>query len=419
MRSLIYLVAVLWSIPAVPATASDTQPPITLKQTIEHVLERSPALQGARYQANAAEARVRAARLPTPLSVKLEFENFAGSGDASGADIMETTLSLARVLELGNQPQLRGALSRREADLLRNEQDAERLDLLAKTTELFLSVVTNQERLDIARDTMKLVNHTLEVVERRFTAGKTPAAEHSRAIIEVARAEIALEHAQHQLAVSRLRLAASWGDTAAHFGKAEANLFALKDVEQFENLERLLDQNPDLVRFATAQRLAEARMRLARADRRPNVDVAGGVRYLRDSDDVALVLSASMPLGNRRRAAPAIEESEMLALAEPLGFEQRRVDLYATLFEIHQELLHSRTAVETLRRRVIPEAGRVLRDLEKGYALGRYSFLELLSAQRTLLDARLEAVSTATDYHRYQVEIDRLTGAELMTGATP
>jgi cobalt-zinc-cadmium efflux system outer membrane protein len=72
-----------------------------------------------------------------------------------------------------------------------------------------------------------------------------------------------------------------------------------------------------------------------------------------------------------------------------------------------------------LRRRIIPEAERALRDFEKGYALGRYSFLELLNAQRTLLGARLEAVQLAADYHRYQTQIDRLTGGGLMTGGTP
>ena len=419
MRSFIYILAMLWSMPGVSVTVYDTQPPITLKMTIENVLEHSPVLKGARYHANAADVRVRTARLPTPLSVKVELENFAGSGDASGTDIMETTLSMARALELGNQPALRGELAQQKADLLRNEQESQRLDLLTKATGLFLSVVTNQEQLDIAHDSMTLVNHTMDVVERRFKAGKTPAAEHSQAAIEVARAEIELEHAEHQLAVSRLRLAAAWGDTELRFGKAEANLFALNEVEHFENLQRLLDQNPDLARFATAQRLAEARMRLARADRRPNIDLAGGIRYLNDSDDAALVLSASMPLGSRRRAAPAIEESEILALTEPLAFEQRRLELHTTLFEIHQELMHSRTAVQTLRQRIIPEAERALRDLEKGYALGRYSFLELLSAQRTLLDARLEVVSTAADYHRYRLEIERLTGTDLLTGNIP
>jgi cobalt-zinc-cadmium efflux system outer membrane protein len=411
--------AMLWSLPGISATAPDTRPAITLQQTIERVLEHNPLLKGSRYHANAAEARIRAARLPTPLSAKVELENFAGSGRTEGTDAMEATLSLARVLELGNKTGLRGELAEQKAELLRNEQDSQRLDVLAETTGLFLSVVTDQERLIIARDAMALADHTLNVVERRFNAGRTPAAERSRAIIEAARIEIELEHAEHQLLVSRLKLAAAWGDTQPAFSRAEGDVFTLNRVADFENLERLLDQNPDLVRFATTERLAEAQTRLAQADRRPNVDIAGGIRYLNESDDVALVLSASMPLGSRSRAAPAIEESEMLTMVEPLAFEQRRLELYTTLFELHQELLHSRTAVETLRQRIIPEAERVLHDYQKGYALGRYSLLELLSAQRSLLDARREALSVAADYHRYHMEIDRLTGGRSMTGATP
>ena len=55
---------------------------------------------------------------------------------------------------------------------------------------------------------------------------------------------------------------------------------------------------------------------------------------------------------------------------------------------------------------------------EKGYAAGRYSFLELTEAQQLLIDLKLEVVITASDYHRYQIEIDRLTGAGLSTGPT-
>ncbi|MEE8342678.1 MAG: TolC family protein, partial [Gammaproteobacteria bacterium] len=75
--------------------------------------------------------------------------------------------------------------------------------------------------------------------------------------------------------------------------------------------------------------------------------------------------------------------------------------------------------VEILRRRIIPEANRALRDYEKGYNMGRYSFLELIDAQRELLNARLEAVTSAADYHRYRTEIDRLTGNRMTTGAMP
>ena len=54
-----------------------------------------------------------------------------------------------------------------------------------------------------------------------------------------------------------------------------------------------------------------------------------------------------------------------------------------------------------------------MRDYEKGYGVGRYSFLELTEAQSALLNSRLEAVMAAANYHRYRTEIDRLTGAHI------
>ena len=101
---------------------------------------------------------------------------------------------------------------------------------------------------------------------------------------------------------------------------------------------------------------------------------------------------------------------------EPLDYEQRRLTLYATLFEIYQELSHSFTAAETLRKRIIPDARRAMSEYELGYAAGRYSLLELTAAQRLLLDSRLEALVAAADYHRYRIEIDRLTGAAMTSG---
>jgi cobalt-zinc-cadmium efflux system outer membrane protein len=101
---------------------------------------------------------------------------------------------------------------------------------------------------------------------------------------------------------------------------------------------------------------------------------------------------------------------------EPFNYERQKIELYTGLFEVYQEMLHAYTAVQALREKIIPEAKHALRDYEKGYAAGRYSFLELTDAQQTLLDARLEIVMASANYHRYRVEIDRLTGARLSTG---
>lgn len=398
------------------ATEPAVREPLTLDEALVAVLENNPMLLAGDYQARAAAAKIRQARQSTPVHVKLELENFAGSGEFSGDDLLEATLSLGKVLELGNKAGLRGDIARNEAALLSNQKDAERLDLLAEATRRFIHVIVDQERLKIARDKLALAKRTTAIVDERIRVGKSPDTERRRVRIAVARAETELEHAEHELATSRLKLATQWGHTEPRFPSARAALFELNPLGSFDALAQLLERNPDLARYASEQRLAEARLRLAQSRRRMDIELSGGVRYFNVTDDSALVLSVNIPLGTGSRAAPGIESSRLLSDRNPLLLQQRQLELHASLYEIYQELLHAYTASQTLREQIIPEAELSLRDYEKGYRSGRYSLLELSDSQKTLLDARLESVMMASDFHNYRIEIERLTGQAMSTG---
>ena len=400
---------------------------LTLDQAIINVLERSPMLKAADYESKAAAARIRTAKQSTRYRGSIELENFAGSGLHSGTDLLETTLSLSKVLELGDKAKLRGDMSQNKAMLLRNDQDSKRLDLLAETTKRFIEVVTDQQRLVNANDSIDIAIRTKQVVEKRVKAGKSPTAELRRAKIKLSRSELKLEHAKHELETARLKLVTLWGEmprgeSQISFTTAAANLFEIEQAKPFESLVLLLEQNPDLVRFATEKRLAQSRTMLARSAGRSDMVVTGGLRHFNFTDDTALVLSLNVPFGSASRAAANIEESEIMALREPLAYKQQYLKLYTTLFELHQEIKHTIDAVTALRNTIIPQAEQALKDYEKGYAAGRYSFLELTEAQQLLIDLKLEVVNAASDYHRYRIEIERLTGAGLSasmsTGAT-
>lgn len=401
------------------ATGLHANDGLTLDTAIVYVLERSPLLKSADYQAQAAAARIRTARQTPAFRTSLEFENFGGSGIVSGSDQLETTLSLSKVLELGDKAGLRGDVAQTEALLLRNQQDAERLDLLAETTRRFLQVIVDQERLDIAQESIALAQHTHDEVKLRVKAGKSPDVDLRRMKITLARQQLKLDHARHTLKTSQVKLSTLWGTTRADFTRAEADLFEIDQPIPFETLVQLLEHNPDLLQFATEKRLAETRVQLARSRNRADIRIAGGLRHYNFSDDTGLVMSLNIPLGNRSRATPRIEEAELGSQRNPYDLEQRRLELYASLYETHQELVHAIDSMLTLREDIIPLAESSLRDVEKGFLAGRYSLLELNVVQRTLLDSRLEYVMAAADYHRYRIEIDRLTGAGLSAGVEP
>ncbi|HSH30218.1 MAG TPA: TolC family protein [Thiohalobacter sp.] len=403
----------------VAVAAPDPVSGLRLQQVIGRVLAHNPQLQQFEAETRAADARVRQAGQGTPYRLGLEVENVLGTGPFEGLDTPEATLSLSRVLETGDKPGHRAELARSRLGLLRTEQDARRLDVLAAAAQQFVQVVELQQQVQLARDELALIRANRDSVRRRVTAGRSPDAELARAGIAVDRAELALVQARGRLDSARVALAVRWGADRPDFVRVEADLFRLPEVEPFERYATQLERNPDLARFASRARLAETRRRLATARARPDLELGGGLRYLGEGDEAAFMFSASIPLGSRRRAAPYADEAGALAHLEPLQQEQQRLELHAALYAIHRQLQQARERTRRLRSEILPAAERVLRDYTRGYAQGRYSLLDLTQARRTLLELRREALAAATDYHLSRVELDRLIGVVPDHGAQP
>ncbi len=419
MRFWIGVCTVFWMLSATDAFAVRPDVPFTLSHAIARVLESNPQLQAAGFDTHAAAERLRQQAQSTPYELGVELENFAGSGVAQGVDGLETTLSLGRVLELGGKARQRGDVAQLEAGLLRHDQDAQRLDLLAETARRFLTLARVQAERTLAEQRVAQMQRTVQSVEQRYRIGKAPAAERGRVQIDLVRAELALEETDHLLNNGRRQLALMWGDFEADFDVVQADVFQLESEPEFAALDQAIERNPALARLATVERLGAARVALAQTRARPDPELRAGVRHLNEPDDVGLVLSLRLPLGSAGRASAYVNEAEALAAREPLLATNQRLALRATLYGLHQELLHARDRYAAYTQRVIPAAEQAVADYSQGYAAGRYSLLELSATQTTLLEARSEALSAAIDHHAVSIEIDRLIGAEPEKGVAP
>jgi cobalt-zinc-cadmium efflux system outer membrane protein len=212
-----------------------------------------------------------------------------------------------------------------------------------------------------------------------------------------------------------VKLAILWGDTAASFSIAAGDLFDLPPLQSLDVYRARLDASPDLGRFASEARVQDARIRLAQAQRSPDVSIAAGIRRLEAFDDTALVASFAVPLGTRRRA----EMQERAARADrnrvDMNRETRRLELHATLFDLYQEILHARTEATSLNAQVRPQAETMLATTNEGYRAGRFSLLELADAQLQLIEVEREAARAAAQFHTLLVEIQRLVGVPIQT----
>ena len=58
---------------------------------------------------------------------------------------------------------------------------------------------------------------------------------------------------------------------------------------------------------------------------------------------------------------------------------------------------------------MLPKAEQAVTFTRRGFEAGRFSFITLAQAQKTLFDLRARSVDTAARYHTLLVEVERLT----------
>ena len=384
---------------------------------MERSLASNPSLLAEAADLRAIQVRAEREGLPTPYVAGGDLENFAGTGLMSGVRSAEATLRLGRVIELGGKQAARKALGEAEVARQRNLADTARIDIASRTTSRFIKVVADQQRLEAAREQVRLADRTRAEVASWVAAARNPESDLRAAEIALAEAELAREHAEHELASARVSLAASWGAFEPDFLAVSGDLRELPSAPAFEALAARLP-------MATAQRHAAlegnaiaARRRVAETSAMPDINLSLGVRRLEALNDQALVMSVSIPFGSKRRASLGIAEADAQFVALQARRESQRIEGHQILFERYQELMHARNEYEAVRTQMLPKADQALAFTRRGFEAGRFSFIALAQAQRTLFDLRKRSVDAAARYHTILVEVERLTA--ISSGSRP
>jgi cobalt-zinc-cadmium efflux system outer membrane protein len=409
----VYLFIVLFStiVRAEPGLVGDGQM-IGLNEAVTRTLARNPELLAFGYQLQAQDGRVVQAGLAPNPELSLTVENALGTGEFTGIDGAETTLSIAWILEHGVR-QRRLETARAGISLLDVEADIMRLDAAAETARLFFSCLSSQAQMVNAGEAVRLAQETVSAVNKRVQAGKSPQAELARARAELARLKLNQEDFEHELLSASRRLAAQWGETEPGFKRVNGEILTLPTTDSFATLKTRMDHNPDIARFLSKQRVDEAELRLAEAQRKQNWRVSAGVRRLEITGDEALVANLTIPLALRNRNQGRIAEAQASLAQTDADATTARIRVETSLFVIYQELQHSLHRAKTFRDDVIPQLEQALADTRNAYELGRYSYFEWHTVQKDLLEARRALVEASVDAHRNTIEIERLTGVRI------
>lgn len=384
--------------------ATDISRTITLDRAVIMALQSNPEIAGAMHEVDASKGiRQQAGAIPNPeLSYLVE--------DLS-KEMRTTTIQITQPLELGGKRSARIRAAERGFDLANTSLQAKKLDVRNQVVVAFYAALNAQERSVLAQESVLIADRALTIAAKRVSAGKASPLDESKARVARAAARVELSQATSELASSRERLAATWGARQADFDRVDGSISSLPIVPKRSSLTERLRQSTEILR---AQIEVERRQALVNVERSKRIgDLALTIGNKRDEtmarNQTVVGFSVPLPLFDRNQGN----------LQEAVGrYDQAQDELRATEVRVHNELSQAYqrllAACEEARlyeTEVVPDATSAYNAATKGFEYGKFAFIDVLDAQRTLFQAKSQYLRALSEAHIAAADIERLVGS--------
>ncbi len=382
---------------------------LTLEEATDMAIAVSPALKASMAMRDAAIGRETQAGLWQNPELELEVENFAGTGPFDGTDSAEYFAGLSQTFEIGGK---RGA-RQEEASLLRSVADlrteAMRLEIVRDVHIAYETVLVEQEALRLAQSQESLAREVHDIVKKRVEAAASSDIQLSKAEVALSTAVIARENAERELAIAKASLASLLGLSHLSHVLDSDHFYELSAPNDLQSYQARLANNPNLLAIAMAASGQKAAIKIAKAQAIPDPSFRVGMRRFNDTDDSAVVAGASIPLPVWNRNQGGVAEAEALYQQQLRNVEDARRIASQQLVEAWQNWQTAYREANRFQSTLIPAAEKAYRLSREGFEKGRFPFLEVLDAQRTLFQARAGHHNALKSYHVARADVERLT----------
>lgn len=392
MRFIIYPAGLALLCALVPAASA--APTLTLEAAIQRAVDHHPGVRAASRERDiAAGQRLQAGAMPNPeLSYLSEGIRHAGR---------TTTILLSQAIELGGKRGARITLAERERDIATLDLFDARSQLRFEVVSAFFDVLAGQQAGELAQASLALAQQVTSIVGKRVTAGKVSPVDATRARVAEASAKIELSQATAALTLARIKLAATWGSVAPEADAlvAPAAPFGTAPVP---------GASPQIARARGEAVRQQAMADVERSRRIPDLTLSLGTKRDEQSGVRQAVVGVAIPL-------PLFDNNQGNLLSALRRTDKARDALLAVendvAVSLAQATLRRDAAMEELailEADILPGAQSAYDASTRGFELGKFSFIDVLDAQRTLFQAKNQALRALAASHRAAAEIDRI-----------
>lgn len=382
---------------------------LSLEDLQNLALQNNPALAQTWQKVRAAEGQwLQAGLRPNPIVGYQASE--VGNDGQSGQQGAFFSQEFVRRKKLA----LSRATQSQEVARARQEYAAQRMRVLNDVRAEHFNVLVGQRAMDLTDEIASISQRAVETTERMYEGKVIPYSDVLQARIEAKSADISVTNARNRYGAAWRRLSGVIGMTGLPPRPLAGSLSQPDDDLSFEETLRMLYlQSPQLAGARIAVMRARAALEREQVEPMPNFDVQMGLQYDNASQYTIGNVQVGIPIpvlnanqGNIQTAYADLRNAQ----ANVGRLEMSLHNQLASAFEVYA---NAKNQVEQFTKDILPDARRTLDLVNKGFQSGEYTFLTLLTVQRTYFQANLAYLQALQQLGVSRVAIEGL----LLTGS--
>jgi len=402
----------------------DMQNGMTADQAVALSFENNGELQASRKEVEAARALVKQAGLRA--NPKLTA---SGAKQINGADNNQMA-EVMLPLELGGRRAARILVAQRELEA-REFELANKERLLASDVRLkFGEALAAIKKLEITEMTLAAAKQGYELVAARVTEGKIAPLEQNVFLVEVNRLQSMRETAEGKVEAAMFELRNMIGMKPEETLRLRGNFDDLITAQPSlaDATERALVERPDLQGARSVEKLATARVEMAKSEGRIDASVKAGYQRMNSSfpvsgfDDHGILrpvqdvfhfftfgVEIDLPVFNRNQGAVEAATFDQQAATRRTEFGELTIRReVATAFARYNRAARS---LSIFQNGVRDQAQANLQVIWQTYELGASSLLDYIAEQRRFLEIENELIDAQFETYSAHIETMRATNA--------
>ena len=291
-----------------------------------------------------------------------------------------------------------------------------KLEIRASVITAYFQFLAARDGLSLAKQQVSLSQEFVDKAEIRRQVGDA-------ASIEIVRARVELARAQNELRTAESGHRSGWAQLNAVLGReADKGISSLDsliyrrfDLSLPEIKQEALADHPRLSEANALVGAASSLRKLAWGSLLPAFEISGFQQEIEgDPNFYGVEVGLKVPLWFAFRQRGEIQQATGILASQESQRSQIHLQLLADIEGAYATFEAVNSQLENFATTLLDQANEVYRIALRSYEEGEAGYLELLEAQRTLIEVRRSYVETLTEYYVAIANLERASGITII-----